>query len=237
MALVLSVFATSSAEAQFSVTDGGSAAFAHPVSVPPGVSGMTPRLALLYSDSGINGAVGHGWSIQGMSVITRCSATLATDGLKGSVVYASSDKLCLDGQRLIQTDASGAVVAFPQTNDALGLGSGYREYRTEKDTFARIRAYGLAGISPNAANGPAYFKVWTKSGQVYEHGASPNAGASPTTIAYAQGASAATIWHVARISDTLGNYIDFKYEQRLAAWGSGSIATNPIPEHDPRTRR
>ena len=40
------------------------------------------------------------------------------------------------------------------------------------------------------------------------------------------------VWQVARISDTLGNFMDFKYEQRDVAWGSGSVTANPILGHE-----
>jgi hypothetical protein len=90
------------------------------------------------------------------------------------VGYVAADKLCLDGQRLIQTDDAGSPLPFPQVNDALGRGAGaYAEYRTEKDSFARVRAYGHANGDTTGASGPAYFRVWTKAGQVYEYGDGP----------------------------------------------------------------
>ena len=140
------------AAAQISVSSSGSPAYSQAIAVPPGIGGMQPNLSLMYAGGGVNGPVGHGWSLQGISMITRCPATRYTDGQPQGVVFGPSDKLCLDGQRLIQTDASGNVAAFPQTADAQGLSSGWREYRTEKDSYARIRAYGVAG--GDAANGP-----------------------------------------------------------------------------------
>jgi hypothetical protein len=216
---LLVLLATGSAAAQLAVSDGGSPTYTHAISVPPGIAGLAPKIGLFYAGGGVNGPVGHGWSIQGISSITRCPSTQATDGVRGTVTYGPTDKLCLDGHRLIQTDAFGVVSPFPQTNDSRGLSSGYREFRTEKDTYARIRAYGVANGAD--ANGPAYFKVWTKSGLIYEYGAGPSADANTQALVTAQGKSAAMAWAVARISDTAGNYIDFKYEQRDQPWGSG----------------
>ncbi len=221
-----------SSQAQVSVTDGGTASYAYPIGVPPGVGGMSPNIGLSYSGAGSNGPVGYGWGIQGISAITRCPQTRGIDGFARGVSFTSSDKLCLDGQRLIQTDAAGNPVNASNTtpsasnpfqvNDSLGVAGAttlVTEFRTEKDSFARIRAYGSAGGNP--ANGPAYFKVWTKSGQIYEYGASPSADANTNALIAAQGSSVAMVWAVARISDTLGNYVDFKYIQRDTAWGSG----------------
>lgn len=212
---------------QISVTDSGTPTYSYPIVTPPGIAGMAPNVGLLYS-GGLNGPVGYGWTLQGISMITRCPNTKAIDGSIRGVGYTKDDKLCLDGQRLIQTDANGAPIngantnpgsANPfQINDSLGGSGMVREYRTEKDIYARVRAYGAAGNDPN--NGPAYFKVWTKSGQIYEYGVNSN-GSANAQIA-AQGKPVIVAWPVSRISDTVGNYIDFQYEQRDFAWGSNN---------------
>ena len=213
------------AQAQVSVSSSGSPSYGQAIAVPPGIGGMQPNLSLMYAGGGVNGPVGHGWSVQGISMITRCPATRYTDGAPKGVVFASADKLCLDGQRLIQTDANGTPSAFPQIDDARGLASGWREYRTEKDSFARIRAYGTTGVADT--NGPLYFKVWTKAGQIYEYGATPTADANTKAAVAAQGKPVIMVWAVARVSDVVGNYIDFKYEQRDVAWGSGPTVGSP----------
>jgi len=236
-------FAQHEAQAQIAVGDGGTPSYSQAIAVPPGVGGMAPKLSLFYAGGGVNGPVGHGWSVQGISVITRCAATLAQDGRRAGVTYGASDKLCLDGQRLIQTDESGnpapaggnnaaGVAVTTQANDAQGLGNNlYREFRTEKDTYARIRAYGKAKADDaTGASGPAYFRVWTKAGQVYEYGQGPASNSTTSALIAAPG-KAPMAWAVARISDTLGNFIDFKYKQRPVAWGSGPGAT-PIEGHE-----
>lgn len=216
------------AHAQLTVSPLGTPIYSYPIVIPPGVSGVQPSLNLAYAGSGINGPVGHGWSVQGVSMITRCSATRFTDGKPRGVKFDKDDKLCLDGQRLIQTTSTGSLTDVSQSNDALGLSTGYREYRTENDSFARIRAYGIANDS--AANGPAYFKVWSKSGLIYEYGASPSADSNTKSAVAAQGKSVIMVWGVSRMSDVIGNYVDFKYEQRAnVLWGSGSATQNPLP--------
>lgn len=161
------VFLSIGAHAQgLSVSGSGTPSYTIPIGVPPGIGGMTPNIGLLYSASGVNGPVGHGWSVQGISLITRCAGNKRTDGVARSVEYSVNDKLCLDGQRLIQTDTAGTPLASQQ-GDSMGGSGMVREYRTDKDIYARIRAYGSSG---DASNGPSYFKVWTKSGQIYEYG-------------------------------------------------------------------
>lgn len=217
-----------------SVSSGGQASYGVPINVPPGVSGMSPNIALSYADGGINGPVGVGWSLQGVSTVTRCPSSKVTDGVmqpngtrildgtkRPAVRFDRHDRLCLDGQRLIATNEAGGVL--PDTVDdaaSVPAGTAYREYRTEKDSFARVRAYGEA-VSGNPNAGPSHFRVWTKSGQIYEYGTSPG-GVSNARIP-AQGTSHIAVWAVSRINDTVGNYIDFRYELRSGlAWGSGS---------------
>ena len=208
--------------AAVSVSPGGQASYSMAIAVPPGIAGMSPNLAFSYADGGINGPLGVGWSVQGISSISRCPSTKPVDGVSRAVFFDTADKLCLDGQRLIQTNSAGASLAS-QLNDAAGLtGTAVREFRTEKDSFARIRAYGA--IDNDTSKGPAYFKVWTKSGQIYHYG---QQGSDAQALVLADPTGNGTpkvgaVWAVERISDTLGNAIEFKYEQQDdVAWGSG----------------
>lgn len=198
----------------------GSPIYNLPISVPPGIGGMAPRLQLEFNGSA---AAGSGWAIKGVSLITRCPSTKLVDGRDIAVTFSTSDRLCLDGQRLIQTNETG-VVSGVQQNDALGGAGMVREYRTETDSFARIRAYGMAG--GNASNGPAYFKVWTKGGQIIEYGVNSNATSNAQITA--QGRAVVVAWPVSRIADLNGNFSDFQYDQRDVASGS-AVSGAPLP--------
>jgi len=219
--------AAAASQAQVSVSADGQPGFSYPIAVPPGMAGVQPSLSLVYSGGG-NGPLGVGWVLSGTSVIARCPATKDVDGVVRGVSYTASDRLCIDGQRLLPTDAQGHALP-DQADDSLGLsGTAWREFRTEKDSFARIRAYGsAAGL---AANGPAYFKMWTKAGQILEYGSSPAGGAASNAQIQAQGKTVVAAWALSRTTELTGNYIDFKYTAaRDTAWGSrlsgASVAT------------
>lgn len=232
LVFIASMISPGLAHSQVSVGQGGTAAYSYPILVPPGVGGIAPNFSLSYSNGGVNGAVGTGWSIQGISMITRCSGRKAVDGISKPVDYGVDDKLCLDGQRLIQTDANGAVYGT-QSGDSLGGNGQVREYRTERDMYARIRAYGAYGS--NGANGPAYFKVWTKSGLVYEYGVNSNVSANAQIVAQGRSAAVANVvvaWAVSRVSDAAGNYMDFQYEQRDVSWGTSDANSAPVAGHE-----
>nr|VFK68276.1 MAG: virulence plasmid B protein [Candidatus Kentron sp. UNK]VFK73512.1 MAG: virulence plasmid B protein [Candidatus Kentron sp. UNK] len=111
---------------------------------------MQPDLAITYNSNGGNGLLGVGFSLSGLSVITRCGQTIAQDGRKGGIYYDARDRFCLDGQRLI---------AISGTDGGDGT-----EYRTEIDGYSKVVSHGQQGI------GPAWWRVRTKSGQVMEFG-------------------------------------------------------------------
>lgn len=194
------------ARSQVSVSETGQPSYSVPVVVPPGIAGLEPKLSLQYSRSAQGGPFAVGWSIGGLSVITRCAATPATDGQRRGVKYTTEDRYCLDGQRLVLTNTDGVAVAG-QT----GYGAAGSEYRTEKDSYARIRAYG------STATGPESFKVWTKSGLVYEYGATTDSRISTT----GRTPSAVMAWAVNKVSDTVGNYMVMAYNVQSNAFAGG----------------
>jgi hypothetical protein len=212
------VYAAGAAHAQLAVAENGAANYSYPLRVPPGIAGMEPKLVLNYNSASGATLMGAGWSLQGLSTLSRCITAWATDGRRSNVTYTPADKLCLDGKRLIPTNEAGA----PQTStaDAAGVSSGYREFRLEKDEYARIRAYGVA--NGDVANGPAYFRVWTKSGQIYEYG---NTTDSRVEL---QGRNVVQTWNVNRVSDTVGNYMDIQYAENSVSFGTGTTAAERL---------
>jgi hypothetical protein len=182
---------------QFQVTETGAASYTIPIQVPPGTAGMEPKLSLVYNSQGGNGLLGVGWSLGGLSAITRCPRTVAQDGVKGGINYNANDRFCLDGQRLI---AIGGTYGGANT-----------EYRTERASFAKIVSYGQV---PSPGNGPQWFKVWTKSGQVMEFGNTVDSAIEAQgNLDQTLNDKTVRVWAVNKISDTKGNYITVSYTE------------------------
>ncbi len=175
-----------------SVTADGEAAYTMPIALPPGTNGMTPALSLEYRHRTESGLLGIGWSINGLSQITRCPRTLVQDGVLSRVTRTSADPFCLDGQRLVVTNG----VAY---------GSATAEYRTEIESFTRIRTLGSAGF------GPQSFTVESPDGRIFEYGAT--ADSRIDSSAAAQPPNTALIWALNRVRDRSGNVIDFTYSE------------------------
>ncbi|MDD5248612.1 MAG: FG-GAP-like repeat-containing protein [Rhodocyclaceae bacterium] len=170
---------------QLDISPTGAVTYTIPIQVPPGTAGIEPKLSLVYNSQSGNGLLGIGWSLSGLSAVTRCPRTVAQDGVKGGVNLDTNDRFCLDGQRLMAINGT--------------YGAANTEYRTERESFSRIISYGAAG------NGPAWFTVRTKAGQIIEYGNTTD------SQVLAQGTTSARVWAVNKISDNQGNYLTFTY--------------------------
>jgi hypothetical protein len=169
----------------FQVSPTGAATYTVPIAVPPGTAGTAPSLSISYNSQARNGLLGVGWHLEGLPSVGRCPQTIAQDGVRGAVNYDANDRFCLDGQRL---------VAISGTYGADGA-----EYRTEIESFSKVVSHGTAGT------GPAWFEVWTKSGQHMEFGNTAD------SQVLAQGTTTARDWVVNKVSDTAGNYFTVTY--------------------------
>jgi RHS repeat-associated protein len=121
----------------------GGAQYSFPINVCPGVGGMVPGLTVGYNSHAGEGLLGLGWTLSGLSGITRAPSDLYHETDINNIQFNANDHFTLDGQRLIAVSSS--------------------EYRTEIETFSRITAYGTAG-------NPSYFIVETKDGRTLEYG-------------------------------------------------------------------
>lgn len=182
----------------FLVDEAGTATYSIPILTAPGSGGVAPLISLDYSSQGGNTEVGLGWSIGGMSSITRCGQTLAQDGVDAErgITLTSSDRFCLDGERMMLVSG-------------LGYGAPGSEYRLEKDNFTKIVSNSTAGT------GPQSFTVWRKDGSITQYGATTNS----RIEAQASSDGTVLIWAQNRISDSATNYIDFTYEETPSSVG------------------
>jgi RHS repeat-associated protein len=174
-------------EGYLNITDIGSATYSVPIVCPSGTGGVQPKISLSYNSQGGNGIIGKGWSLIGLSTITRSGKNKAQDGIDKGVDFDSTDTYNLDGERLVAIKGA--------------YGANETEYRTEQTSFSRIISYG------NNQGCPDKFKIWTKSGLIMEYGYTED---SRIEVA---GKSAVIFWVINKISDTKGNFMTFVYEE------------------------
>ncbi|WP_346729630.1 SpvB/TcaC N-terminal domain-containing protein [Shewanella sp. NKUCC01_JLK] len=170
---------------------GGQAIYHIPIDLPPGRNGVQPLVSLSYNSQGGNGILGVGWSLNADSSISRCSATFAQDGFTRSVTFNSStDRLCLDGQRLIAINGS--------------YGVSNTEYRTEMDSFIKVVQHG------NINDSNSSFTVYKSDGSLAIYGASANSRFVPSDL------NTVLSWKITQESYSNGtNTIDYEYDNNV----------------------
>ena len=203
----------------FAVTEQGSASYTIPIELPPGRHGLVPSLQLSYTSTTANGALGVGWSLDGLSTIARCNKSYAQEGQASPAHLDWSDAFCLDGQRLIEIEPG--------------------EFRTEVETFARIRRLDFAiahpgGIGPDGLGGtPAssgshnnsYFEVMTKDGRRLLYGSETQAWGNQRSSS--AGAFVRT-WALNRVEDRNGNFIHIVYRQTTSRHLDPNLSTTEL---------
>ena len=196
------------------VNAAGAASYSIPLKLPDGINGIKPQLGLAYNSRSGNGTAGIGWGLGGLSAITRCAPNLAEDGTVGATPYSNEERFCLDGQKLLAINGGT-------------YGANGTEYRTEIEGFKKVVSYGASGSAP------AYFKVWDKTGMIYEYGVTADARVE------AQGqAVEVSLWALNKVEDRFGNYYEVLYTEdnthgehyldRINYTGNASASQTPV---------
>ena len=170
----------------FEVDSSGAANYRFDIEVPPGTSGMQPRLSVRYNSQSGNSMLGKGWRLSGLSSIGRCPSTLSQDGLRRGVAYDAGDRFCVDGQRLVAVNGGA-------------YGAEGTEYRTEKESWNRYYSHGACG------SGPCEFSLTTPEGFAVVYG-----GDDDSRI-MASGKPEVRIWAVSLKTDKNSNFLRITY--------------------------
>lgn len=194
----------------------GAAGYSIPIALPPGTADMVPSLSLDYNSDNSNGSAGLGWSVGGFSNIDRCGKTTASEGRADAARLVPEDRLCLDGQRLVLINGAW--------NDNTAYWADGAEYRTEIDTFGRIKA--------RLTNGKRSFTLENKSGETLYYGDSADSALESVARSDERLNLPHYRWRLSRRADSSGNFISYIYsenpttgESKPAAirWGGNSV--------------
>ena len=121
-----------SIKSNFQVTPTGQAHYSMPIDAPPGTAGMTPALSIVYdstSSNTRNGLLGMGFSLEGLTAITRCPSNKTQNGEIHGVDFTDKDRFCLNGEQLVAVKGE--------------YGADGTEYRTYTDSKTKIISYRL----------------------------------------------------------------------------------------------
>jgi RHS repeat-associated protein len=208
----------------FSVSEGGTAEYDIPIEVPPGRAGMVPTLSLHYMGANRSTDQGVGWTLAGLSKITRCPGTQAFDGFAVPIKNDNTDAFCLDGQRLVAVHGGT-------------YGADGTQYRTAVDSFSKvtsrrdpddqaIQAFDpFAGVTriDRSLQGPDYFVVQTREGRTLTFGhTATSLGVADNGLRYS--------WLLNEVRDRAGNTIEVDYTNDGGTFVLGD-GTELFPSH------
>ena len=168
----------------FSVSSAGAAVYSIEIDAPQGIGGLQPKVEICYNSQSIEGIVGVGCNISGISCISHAPKDIYHDGAASGISYDANDALYLDGKRLLLTSGTA------YTPGAI--------YTVESDPFtvATVVAYSsVSGIS---------FHVITKDGMAYDYGYSSDS-------QYCVNSMQTHSWYLTKATDARGNYIAYNY--------------------------
>lgn len=118
----------------------GAKAYTVPIKAYAVEGGFSPQLSLNYNSLSGNGILGRGWSIGGLSAITRGNKSVYFDSMAEGMKMNTSDAFYLDGLRLIRISSA----------------SGNYTYETEQGNIKVVGYY--------SGNVMKYFKVYYPNG-------------------------------------------------------------------------
>ena len=178
--------AVGAVDGSHSVSATGAASYNIPIAVPPGTYGTAPSLQIAYNSQGGDGPLGIGWSIGGLSAISRTGSDHYHEQAVTPVSFNSNDRFALDGTRLVGTNGT--------------YGANLATYSTESQNYATVTSYIVNGP------GPDWFQVVKKDGTIMEYG-------NTADSKFTGGTSGVISWFLDKIQDINGNYITFSYTQ------------------------
>jgi RHS repeat-associated protein len=196
---------------EFSVGQDGAASYTINIQGPKGVGNVEPAITLNYSSNSGDGVMGIGWTLGGISSISRGPATLDIDGFFDPVDFDGFDRFYLDGDRLICVSPDKEY------------GEHDSEYRTLREQFSRIR-YKKSGTTD-------CFEVETKAGLKMTFGGTDLSSVRPWQNGNPTAESRVS-WALNRVEDNLGNYWEVVYGE-LSPGGLFAEGRPYFPDYQP----
>ena len=195
MATTASATAVGRLAAEFGVDPAGAANYTVPINVAAGRGGLRPAIGLRYSSQDGDGLAGMGFTVIGLSRITRCPLTIAVDGHAQGVRFSTSDRYCLDNQPLVLVAGT--------------YGADGAEYRTEVNSLQRVISRGRQG------SGPLSFDVQHPDGLTWRYGNDAD-----SRLEAVGTAGEVREWGINQISDKFSNQIAFTWLEDPASGDS-----------------
>ena len=203
----------------FSVSPTGGATYSITFNVPKGIGVMQPSVGIGYNSQAGNGIAGWGFSLSGLSAITRAPKDWYHDGMSRGIRHQADDAYYLDGKRLLLSSGTE--------------GTAGAVYTVEGEPFTVVTVY-----EDGAIDG-VWFEVRTPDGMVYEYGHDYEA---QQYFPSSTGANTINAWYLSRAVNMQGHDIQYHYTQwyyyvylTQIIYGNGSATCSIEFEYEERT--
>lgn len=188
--VVQNIYDVGNPAGELTVNGTGAAQYQLAIDCPNG-GGLNPQISLVYNSQSTGyGLAGYGFTVSGVSSITRGGKSLFHDNSISGVTYTANDNLFLDGKRLILQSGSSCQEGA--------------EYCLEGDPYTKVVAHGV--YNDNTAN--TWFEVKTADGKTYQYG---NSQTSAINYVNKSGKPRIASWYINRVEDVYGNYMTYDY--------------------------
>lgn len=183
-------YAVGTPKGTFNVNSMGAAVYNVVIECPNGGT-LMPAVSLSYNSQTGRGLAGYGFSIGGLSAITRGGSNLYDDGVLRGITYTDADNLFLDGKRLILQSGThfcdGAV------------------YTVEGNPYTTVIMHGTC----SGTSAGTWLEVHAADGTIYKYGSSAS---SRLSYINKKGEQRIASWHISYAEDVYQNCITYSYE-------------------------
>jgi RHS repeat-associated protein len=183
-------------QGNFNVTPTGAATYSMKIEVPQGIQGLQPNLAVTYNSMGGMSNMGKGFTLSGISAITRTNQVPYFDD-KWEAIDFINDKFALDGQRLFVVNGE--------------YGENHAQYRTESYSPMIVTSKYSLGLG---SNNPEYFIVETNEGQTLTYGKGRLSLHKFAGTGYSSDEVPAYMWLLSEVKDKNDNKMLYHYHAR-----------------------
>lgn len=180
-------------DGEFRVNEMGASTYNISLDLPVGTADVAPTISFNYNSQSGTGVMGLGWNLSAGGVISRCRQTLQVDKATKPISFSSTDRFCMNGQRLLIVDGGA-------------YGAHLSKYHTD------IYDGSVVQLFNDSSSLPHYFVVKGKDGSTSTYGryyGSHHMGYDGNEFISSKTVS----WYLSEFKDSVGNKITYHYER------------------------
>lgn len=135
------------------ISPNGAKTYQIPIDVYPGINGFQPKLSLDYSSHQGKSVIGTGWSLSGISMISRGTKSIHYDNTVDGVKMIADDAFYLNGIRLLKQEENSGIIIYESERGNIKARAYVSGNITKYfEVFYPEGHKGIFGIASNTAN-------------------------------------------------------------------------------------